>query len=37
MMLLRVDPRAFSHGQVVSFDLELPELEDVTSWRWHFD
>lgn len=37
MMLLRVDPRVFSHGQVLNFDLELPELEDVTSWRWHFD
>ncbi|WP_224361217.1 methyltransferase domain-containing protein [Hyalangium versicolor] len=37
MMLLRVDSRAFSLGDALSLDLEMPELEDVTSWRWRFD
>lgn len=37
MMLLRVDSRDFSEGQELSFELELQELEEVTSWRWHFD
>jgi protein arginine N-methyltransferase 1 len=35
-MLLRVDARGFARNQTLRFELELPELEDVTSWRWHF-
>jgi protein arginine N-methyltransferase 1 len=37
LMLLRVDSRGFARNQTLHFELELPELEDVTSWRWHFD
>jgi protein arginine N-methyltransferase 1 len=37
MLLLRVDSRAFTRDQALRFELELPELEDVTSWRWRFD
>jgi protein arginine N-methyltransferase 1 len=36
LMLLRVDARGFARNQTLRFELELPELEDVTSWRWHF-
>lgn len=36
MMLLRVDSRAFTCGQTIHFELEMPELEEITSWRWHF-
>ena len=37
LMLLRVDSREFSRERAVSLELELPELEDVSSWRWRFD
>jgi SAM-dependent methyltransferase len=36
LMLLRVDSRDFAHHQTIRFELEMPELEDVTSWRWRF-
>jgi protein arginine N-methyltransferase 1 len=36
LMLLRVDSRDFTRQQTIRFDLELPELENVTSWRWRF-
>lgn len=37
LMLLRVDSRAFSRNQPLRMELELPDLEDVTSWRWRFE
>jgi protein arginine N-methyltransferase 1 len=37
LMLLRVDPRDLTRGQSLRLELELPNLEDVTSWRWHFE
>jgi protein arginine N-methyltransferase 1 len=36
MLLLRVDSRTFTRGEALRFELELPELEEVTSWRWRF-
>lgn len=36
LMLLRVDSRDFARHQTLSFDMEVSELEDVTSWRWRF-
>ncbi|MDC0713466.1 class I SAM-dependent methyltransferase [Stigmatella sp. ncwal1] len=37
LMLLRVDAREYSRSQTLRLDLELPDLEDVTSWRWRFE
>ncbi|MBN1208405.1 MAG: class I SAM-dependent methyltransferase [Myxococcaceae bacterium] len=37
LMLLRVDSRDFTRHQSIRMELELPELEDVTSWRWRFE
>jgi protein arginine N-methyltransferase 1 len=37
LMLLRVDSRGFTQNQALRLELELPELEDVTSWRWRFN
>jgi type I protein arginine methyltransferase len=36
LMLLRVDSRDFAQGEPLRLELELPDLEDLTSWRWRF-
>ncbi len=37
LTLLRVDTRSFARGEALSLELELADLEDVTSWRWRFE
>jgi protein arginine N-methyltransferase 1 len=37
MLLLRVDARHFERFQPLCLDLELPDLTDVSSWRWRFE
>jgi protein arginine N-methyltransferase 1 len=37
VLLLRVDPREFARYETVRLELSLPELSDVTTWRWRFE
>ncbi|WNG33899.1 methyltransferase domain-containing protein [Archangium violaceum] len=36
VLLLRVDPRDFARYETIRLELSLPELADVTTWRWSF-
>lgn len=36
VMLLRIDPREFARYETIRLELSLPELSDVTTWRWNF-
>ena len=36
VLLLRTDPREFARNETIHLELSLPELADVTTWRWNF-
>jgi protein arginine N-methyltransferase 1 len=36
VLLLRMDPREFARYETIRLELSLPELSDVTTWRWSF-
>lgn len=36
VLLLRTDPRDFARYETIHLELSLPELSDVTTWRWSF-
>lgn len=36
VLLLRMDARDFARYETIRLELSLPELEDVTTWRWSF-
>lgn len=36
VLLLRTDPRDFARYETIRLELSLPELSDITTWRWCF-
>jgi protein arginine N-methyltransferase 1 len=36
VLLLRMDARDFARYETVQVELSLPELSDITTWRWSF-
>lgn len=36
VLLLRTDPRDFARYETIRLEMSLPELSDVTTWRWSF-
>lgn len=36
VLLLRMDPRDFARYETIGVELSLPELSDITTWRWRF-
>lgn len=36
VLLLRMDPRDFARYETIRLEVSLPELSDVTTWRWSF-
>ncbi len=36
VLLLRTDPRDFARYETIRLKLTLPELSDITTWRWSF-
>jgi protein arginine N-methyltransferase 1 len=36
VLLLRVDARDFARYETIRLELSLPELSDITTWRWSF-
>lgn len=36
VMLLRMDCRDFARYETVRVDMSLPDLADITTWRWNF-
>lgn len=36
VLLLRMDPRDFARYETVRLEISLPELSDITTWRWSF-